>query len=68
MSNRKDNHVNTPIEEGIHKYIEESLEYPKHGLLCLVFPELDQKAVEMLAEEIEEILEDKLNTLVMVDV
>ncbi len=68
MTDHKENYIKSPIEEGIQRYLEESQNYPKHGLICLVFPELDQATVEMLAEEIEEILEEKLNTLVFVDV
>lgn len=62
------NYVRTAIEEGVRRAVEETKNYPKHGLVCLVFPELPQYVVDQMHEEIEQILEDKLNTLVMVDI
>lgn len=68
MSNRKDNHINTPIEEGIHKYIEESQWNRKFALVTLVFHEYPQEVVEQMYEEIEQVLEDHFQTVVTVDV
>ncbi len=36
---RKDNHTNTPIEEGIQRYLEECHWSPKQALVTLVFHE-----------------------------
>lgn len=68
MTDRKDNYINTPIEEGIKRYMEECKSNPKHGLVTICFPELSQKFVEELHEEIEHVLEDHFGVIVMVDV
>ncbi len=66
--NRKDNHINTPIEEGVQRFLEESQYNPKFGLVTLVFHEYPQEVVEQMYEEIEQVLEDHFQTVVTIDV
>lgn len=68
MNNRKNNHVNTQLEEAIHSAVEECRNNPKHALVTLVFHEYPQEVVEQMYEEIERVLEDHFQTVVTVDV
>ncbi len=65
---RKDNHVNSPIEQGLCNAIKEAQEHPKFGLVTLCFHEYTQAQVEEIYEEIEEVLEDYFGSIITVDV
>lgn len=59
--------IEDELTQGLRHAIEDIQEYPGHGSLHLVFPEISQSVVDMLVEDIEYILESHLNTTVHVD-
>ena len=61
------NKIKTEIELGIQRAIEETTQYPKHGLITLVFSTWSQQEVEIYREEIADVVSEYFDTDVWVD-
>lgn len=59
--------IDDPISVGIHEYIEKINNREHGGMCCLFFPDLPQRVVDEIGEDIEAILEYHLGTKVLVD-
>lgn len=59
--------IDDPITIGIHEYIEHIYNEGRGGLVTLFLPDLPQRVVDEIGEDIEAILEYHLGTKVLVD-